>query len=185
MRQITASTLLALLVTLSMPLHVWANPLDLPLNDPKLTPAELAIQRYKRQRFALKVEGESWHVVQGINVDIPDEQLLALAGMPERVKAQRQKDFIGGAMTITGALAGVFGILALTQVVPLPDEWRIGVGIGSLAGGIGLAGIGEYMFPVMLPGDHYLSIEEARSAIDIINQRLKSDLGLPPDASEY
>lgn len=183
MRQSATSLLLACVVTATMPVAAWAHPLDLPLNDKQLSPAELAIHRYKRQRLSLRLEGATWQVVQGINVTVPDEQLLQLAGLTERAREQKQRELIGGAMAVVGGLAGIFGVLTLTQVVPVPEGPRMGVGLGSIAGGILLAGAGELFFPVMLPGDHFLSVDEARTAIEIVNERLRADLGVPPEAA--
>jgi hypothetical protein len=157
------------------------DPYNTQLRDKVLTPQEIAIQRYKRQRLTVHVDGEKWEVVQGINLTVPDEQVLQMAGMPSRLKDQKTRDLIGALITITGGLLGVFGVLSLAKVVPLGDDIRLGVGFGTLGAGIITAATGELLFPVMLPGEHFLTIDEARQAVMIINGRVKADLNLPAD----
>ena len=179
-RALTSLMAVTVLQTVWTPVAVAQSyPYFLPLNDKVLTPAEVALQRYKRQRLSVKMEGENWQIVQGINVTIPDEQLLQLAGMSSRVKDQRTKDLYGGLITASGAAVGIFGILSLVGVVPLGDDIKMGVGFSTLGLGIVIAGLGELLFPMALPGDHFMSIEEARNAVMQVNARTKSELGVP------
>jgi hypothetical protein len=157
------------------------DPYNLQMRDKVLTPQEIAIQRYKRQRLVVRVDGDKWETVQGINQTVPDDQLLQMAGQPSRLKEQKSKDLIGAIITITGGLLGIFGVLSLAKVVPLGDDIRLGVGFGALGAGIVTAAAGELMFPVMLPGEHFLTIDEARNAAMIVNGRIKADLGLPAE----
>jgi hypothetical protein len=161
--------------------YAQVDPYNLQMRDKVLTPQEIAIQRYKRQRLTVRVDGEKWETVQGINLTMPDDQLLQMAGMPSRLKEQKTRDLIGALITISGGLMGIFGVLSLAKVVPLGDDIRLGVGFSALGAGILTAATGEMLFPIMLPGEHFLSIEEAREACLIVNGKIRADLGLPAD----
>jgi hypothetical protein len=180
-RFVTTAVAASFLQMAVLPAVAQVDPYNLHLRDKVLTPEEIAIQRFKRQRLTVKIEGEKWETVQGINVTVPDDQLLQMAGMPSRLKDQKTKDMIGAIITITGGLLGVFGVLSLAKVVPMGDDIRLGVGFGALGVGIITAATGEMLFPVMLPGEHFLTIDEARNAVMIVNGRIKADLGLPPE----
>lgn len=183
MRRFVCTTVAASLLQLTVVPAALAqiDPYGLEMRDKVLTPQEIAIQRYKRQRLSVRVDGEKWETVQGINLTVPDDQLLQLAGLPSRLKDQKTKDLIGALITISGGLLGVFGVLSLAKVVPLGDEMRLGVGFGSLAAGIIVAATGELLFPVMLPGEHFLTLGEAREAAALVNARVKAELNLPAD----
>ena len=157
------------------------DPYSLPLNDKTLTPQEIALQRYKERRIRVQIEGESWSIIQGINLTVPDEELLQLAGQSHQMHDQKQKDLVGSVITMAGGLAGIFGVLVLAQVIPMDDSLRLGVGIGTLGVGIATAAVGQFFFPVMAPSDHFLSLDDARNDAAIVNARLKADLGLPLD----
>ncbi|MBC7541894.1 MAG: hypothetical protein H7338_04110 [Candidatus Sericytochromatia bacterium] len=160
------------------------TPFDLQYRDKVLTPAEIAIQRYKRQRLSIRIDGDTWTCVQGINAPITDEQLLQMAGMGSRLKDQKTKDLYGGLITVSGALIGIFGILTLANIIPVGNDLRLVVGFSSLGLGIVTAAAGELLFPIQLPSDHFMTIDEARNATMVFNARTKADLGLPPETPD-
>lgn len=184
MKKILTSVLVATLF-LSNPLTSFAQE-PYYQEDIKMTQEDINLYKYKMEKITIKQQLGKWTIIQGINYELTDMQLLKLVNS-ENIAIQRMKDVenkqnLGGALTVSGIVAGAAGGLLLSNILKINNSNYYG--IGGIVLGLGLIVVGNMISPIVSDEtDHVINIQQAKDAAELYNTEVRKRLNIPTDTN--